>query len=44
MGYAVPKRDTDGEGTGANDIPVKKNEKDDEIARLEKEERKREKA
>lgn len=44
LGYAVPKRDTDGEGTGANDIPVKKSEKDDEIARLEKEERKREKA
>ncbi|OCF33028.1 hypothetical protein I316_05366 [Kwoniella heveanensis BCC8398] len=33
-----------GVGTGANDVPVKKSEKDDEIERLEKEERKREKA
>ncbi|WVO22040.1 uncharacterized protein IAS62_003360 [Cryptococcus decagattii] len=44
LGYAVPMRDTDGEGTGSNNIPVRKSEKDDEIARLEKEERKREKA
>nr|ODN88167.1 hypothetical protein L203_02772 [Cryptococcus depauperatus CBS 7841] len=48
LGYAVPKKDAegggDGLGTGANDIPVKKSEKDDEISKLEKEERKREKA
>lgn len=33
----------DGEGIGVNDILVKKSEKDDEIVRLEKEERKWEK-
>ncbi|OXG98914.1 hypothetical protein C370_07451 [Cryptococcus neoformans A1-35-8] len=44
LGLPVTKRDPDAIGTGANDVPVKKSEKDEEIERLEKEERKREKA
>ncbi|WWD17188.1 hypothetical protein CI109_101626 [Kwoniella shandongensis] len=46
LGFAPKKRDTEGDGigTGANDVPIKKSEKDEEIERLEKEERKREKA
>ncbi|WVQ72389.1 hypothetical protein IAR50_001941 [Cryptococcus sp. DSM 104548] len=44
LGLPVTKRDPDAPGTGANDVPVKKSERDEEIERLEKEERKREKA
>ena len=42
LGFA-PKKPVDGEGSGANAVPVK-SEKDEELERAEKEERRKEKA